>query len=50
MKTCRYRGQRQTTDSIGGGCIFAHKGAREVSYPEVHGLAAVWRSLLKDLS
>ena len=27
----------------------AHRGAREVSYPEIHGLTAVWRSMLRDL-
>ena len=50
-KTCRIRDryQRHTTDSFRGGCISAHRGAREVSCPESHGPAAVWRSLLKDL-
>ena len=48
-KTCSIRYQRQRSDSHAGGCIFAHSGAQEVSYPEVHGPAAVWRSMLRDL-
>ena len=49
-KTCRtrFRDRLQKTDSFRGGCLFAHRGAREVSCPESHGPAAVWRSLLKD--
>ena len=51
MKTCKFRdiNQRQNTDSFTFGCISAQKGTKEVSCPEVHGLAAVWRSMLKDL-
>ena len=51
MKTCSFRdrNQRQKTDSFTLGCISAQKGAKEVSCPEVHGPAAVWRSMLKDL-
>ena len=48
-KTCNVRYQRQRSDSHARGCIFAHSGAQEVSCPEVHGLAAVWRSMLRDL-
>ena len=48
MKTCRNQRQRQT-DSFRGGCISAHRGAREVSCPDGHGPAAVWRSMLRDL-
>ena len=50
MKTCSIRGQRQTTDSFRErGCVSAQKGAREVSCPDSHGPAAVWRSMLRDL-
>ena len=51
MKTCNFRDryQRQETDSYTFGCISAQKGAKEVSCPEIHGPAAVWRSMLKDL-
>ena len=50
-KTCSFRGRYQEhTDSFRDrGCISAHRGAREVSCPEVHGPAAVWRSILRDL-
>ena len=48
-KTCSFRGRYQNTDSLQRGCVSAHTGAREVSCPEVHGLAAVWRSMLRDL-
>ena len=49
-KTCKTRDRFQRhTNSFQGGCVSAHLGAREVSCPESHGLAAVWRSLLKDL-
>ena len=47
-KTCRTQRQRQT-DSFRGGCLSAHRGAREVSCLDGHGPAAVWRSMLKDL-
>ena len=47
MKTCRV--QRQRSDSHTGGCISAQRGALEVSCPERHGPAAVWRSMLRDL-
>ena len=47
-KTCRTQRQRHT-DLFKGGCISTHRGAREVSCPESHELAAVWRSMLKDL-
>ena len=49
MKTCKNRKQRQRTDSFTYGYKSAHQGAREVSCPEIHGLAAVWRSMLMDL-
>ena len=49
MKTCKDKYQRQNTDSFQRGCISAHRGAREVSCPESHGPAAVWRSMLRDL-
>ena len=51
MKTCsvRDRHQRQRTESYGFGCISAQRGAREVRCPEIHGPAAVWRFMLKDL-
>ena len=49
MTTCRYRDKDQKTDSFRHGCKSAHKGAREVSCPEVHGPVAVWRSMLRDL-
>ena len=51
-KTCSFRNgnQRQTTDSFRyGGCLSAHRGAREVSCLDGHGPAAVWRSMLRDL-
>ena len=48
MKTCRDRQTRHKIGSFYGGCIYAYRGACEVSCPEVYGLAAVWRSLLKD--
>ena len=49
MKTCSFRdrNQRQKTDSFTFGCISAQKGAKEVSCMEIHGPAAVWRSMLK---
>ena len=51
-KTCRTRFrdryQRQT-DSFSRGGISAQRGAREVSCPERHGPAAVWRSMLRGL-
>ena len=31
------------------GCMSAQKGAKEVSFLQVHGPATVWRSILKDL-
>ena len=49
MKTCKFRDRDQKTDSFRGGCISAHRGAREVSCLESHGPAAVWRSMLRDL-
>ena len=51
MKTCRVRdrNQRQKTDSCNFGCISTQRGVQEVSCPEIHGPAAVWRSMLKDL-
>ena len=49
VKTCKDRKSRQKIDWFAIGCISAHRGAREVRCPEVHGPAAVWRSLLKDL-
>ena len=49
MKTRKSRDRDQKTDSFTIGYISAHRGAREVSCPESHGPAAVWRSLLKDL-
>ena len=48
-KTCENRFQRQRPDSYTGGCISTHRGALEVSCPEVHGPAAVWRSMLGNL-
>ena len=48
MKTCKFRDRYQKTYSFYGGCIFTQRGAREVSCPEVHGPAAVWRSMLRD--
>ena len=48
-KTCRTQRQRQTDSFRYGGCISAHRGAREVSCPDSHGPAAVWRSILRDL-
>ena len=49
-KTCSIRVQRQRhTDSHSRGCISAQRGALEVSCPERHGPAAVWRSMLRDL-
>ena len=52
MKTCRVRDkhQRQKTDSGNFGCISTQKGAQEVICPKIHGPAAVWRSMLKDLA
>ena len=47
MKTSRV--PRQKADSHRIGCISAQRGACEVSCPEVHGPAAVWRSMLRDL-
>ena len=52
MKTCRnkIRDRHQKTDSFRDrGCISTHQGAREVSCPDGHGPAAVWRSMLRDL-
>ena len=51
MKTCSFRDRhnRQKTDSYTFGCISAQKVAKEVSYPEIYGLAAVSSSMLKDL-
>ena len=52
MKTCRnkIRDRYQKTDSFRDrGCVSAHIGAREVSCPDGHGPAAVWRSMLRDL-
>ena len=46
-KICRV--QRQRVDSHTGGCIFAQRGALEVSCLERHGPTAVWRSMLRDL-
>ena len=39
MKTCssRDRGQTQKTDLGTFGCISAQKGAKDMSYPEIHG-------------
>ena len=49
-KTCSIRGQRQTPDLFRDrGCVSAQKGAREVSCPDGHGPAAMWRSMLRDL-
>ena len=48
-KTCRTQRQRQSDSFRDRGCVFAHLGAREVSCPDGHGPAAVWRSMLKDL-
>ena len=48
-KTCGDRLQIQRTDYCTFGCISTQSGAREVSYLEIHGPAAVWRSVLKDL-
>ena len=49
-KTCRTQRQRQRqTDSFQRGCVSVHKGAREVSCPDGHGPAAMWRSMLRDL-
>ena len=48
-KTCADRIERHKTDFHTVGCISAQRGAQEVSYLEVHGLAAMWRSMLKDL-
>ena len=48
-KTCSARVQRQRVDTHTGGCESAHRGAFEVSCPEVHGPAAMWRSMLRDL-
>ena len=45
----RDRNERQKTNTFTFCCISAQKGAKEVSCPEIHGLAAVWRSILKDL-
>ena len=51
MKTCNFRDRslRQKTDLFTYGGISAQKGAREVSCLEIYRLAAVWRSMLKDL-
>ena len=49
MKTCKFRDRDQKTDSFHYGYIYVQKGAREVSCPEVHGPAAMWRSMLRDL-
>ena len=50
LKACQSQKQRQTTDSFRErGCVSAHTGAHEVSCPERHGPAAVWRSMLRDL-
>ena len=49
MKTCKTQRQRRTDSFRDRGCVSAHIGAREVSCPERHGLAAVWRSMLRDL-
>ena len=48
-KTCKFKDKDQKTDSFHYGSISAQKGAREVSCPEVHGPAVVWRSMLRDM-
>ena len=48
-KTCSIRYQRQKVDSHTGGYISAQRGALEVSCPERHGPAAMWRSMLRYL-
>ena len=52
-KACRDRQNRYqtqtTTDYTKFSCISTHRGAHEVSCPVVHGPAAVWRSMLRDL-
>ena len=50
MKTCNYKDRHQRkTESYAYGCISNQKGAKEVSGPEIHWPAVVWRSILKDL-
>ena len=46
-KACSTRCQRQRSDSHTRGCISTHRGAFEVSCLEVHGPAAMWRSMLR---
>ena len=41
--------QRKTSEAQYSGCRSAHSGALVASYPERHGSAAVWRSILRDL-
>ena len=53
QKACHYRSRQmkntQPHHQHKIGCISARKGANEASCPEVHGPAAVWRSMLRDL-
>ena len=48
-ETCKIRDRYQKTYLFRKGCKSTHPGALEVSCPERHGPAAVWRSMLKDL-
>ena len=50
LRTCRtVQRQRKIRETQHAGYRSAHIGALVESYPERHGPAAVWRSLLKDL-
>ena len=48
-RTHQFRDRNSNTYSFEEGCKSAHSGALEVSCPERHGPAAVWRSMLRDL-
>ena len=52
-KACRDRQNRYQTQTMTNytkfSCVFAHRGAHEVSCPVVHRPAAAWRSMLRDL-
>ena len=40
---------QKKTDSRTFGCISTQKGAKEVTCPEIHEPAAVWRYMLENL-
>ena len=49
QKTFSIIRQRKSTETQHRGCLSAQTGAVVASCPERHGLAAVWRSILRDL-